>query len=198
MGLLIPDVGADTSKDDLLELGINQWLLESSALLDTDTNLYRHINDFDPYAWATGNGWMLHGGMRVLASIAQAGRNDAFAGQIADVKDVMGPVFTALFAQLNVSIVALSQTPLTHSHKICCPTTACAMIRMERPLERLSLLLRIIDTSTCSPLPLPLPERSMASLLRLIQTGGSDKWSTLWAHGSLMARKAQKDRVSSA
>lgn len=102
--MLTSDIGADTSKDDLLQVGIDQWQLESSALLDTTTDLYRHINDFDPYIWATGNGWMLHGGMRVLASIEQAGRKDAFTSQIADVRDTMDRVFTALFAQLNVSL----------------------------------------------------------------------------------------------
>jgi rhamnogalacturonyl hydrolase YesR len=100
---LTADLGSDVSSDDLLRLGIDQWQLESSALLDPSTGLYRHINDFDPYFWATGNGWMLHGGLRVLASIEQAGRADAFKTQIDDVRTTLGTVFTALFAQLDVS-----------------------------------------------------------------------------------------------
>lgn len=98
---LTPDLGADTSRDSLLKLGIDQWILESSALLDPSTNLYRHINDFDPYFWATGNGWMLHGVSRVLASIEEAGRTPAFSTQVASVRKTMKGVFTALFGQLN-------------------------------------------------------------------------------------------------
>ena len=97
------DIGADTSSDDLLSLAISQWQLESSALLDPSSDMYRHINDFDPYIWATGNGWMVHGGMRVLASIEQAGRSGAFSSQIADVRSTLSTVFTSLFNQLDVS-----------------------------------------------------------------------------------------------
>ena len=100
---LTSDIGADTSNDDLLSLGIEQWILESSALLDPSTNLYRHINDFDPYFWATGSGWMLHGGMRLLASIEEAGRTPKFSSQVNSVKSTMDSVFTALFDQLDVS-----------------------------------------------------------------------------------------------
>ena len=55
------------NKTDLLETALDQWLLESSALLDTTKNIFRHINDFDARLWATGNAWMLYGICRVVS-----------------------------------------------------------------------------------------------------------------------------------
>lgn len=48
---------------------------------------------------------MVHGGLRILANIEEAGRSGAFTGQIADVKNTLGTVFKALLGQLNVSLL---------------------------------------------------------------------------------------------
>jgi hypothetical protein len=55
-----------TGNPALLNISLAQWLLESSALLDTTANIFRHINDWDARLWATGNGWMLYGAVRLV------------------------------------------------------------------------------------------------------------------------------------
>lgn len=104
---------------DLLSYGIDQWGLESSSLIDYSTNLYRHINDFDAHLWSTGNGWMLHGAVRVvslslgwagyplmplqLASISAARQTSSFSTELDGTMNQMSEVFEALFSQLTVS-----------------------------------------------------------------------------------------------
>ncbi|ORX38179.1 hypothetical protein BD324DRAFT_619871 [Kockovaella imperatae] len=105
MGYMIPpflaSLGLATSSDDLLALGINQWLLESSALLDTTKDIFRHINDFDARLWATGNAWMLYGACRVLASIGVAGETSNLAAQVGSTVRQLSAIFPAIFAQLD-------------------------------------------------------------------------------------------------
>lgn len=105
MGYMIPPfpayLGLAASDNTLLQLGLEQWILESSALLDTDENLFRHVNDWDARFWATGNGWMLYGLMRVLASIDAAGQTGSFSGDVTKVKQQAAPVFNSLWQQLD-------------------------------------------------------------------------------------------------
>jgi hypothetical protein len=61
------DLGVTTNSTDLITIALEQFSLESSALLNSSTHLYRHVNDFDPRAWVTGNGWMAMGLMRVVS-----------------------------------------------------------------------------------------------------------------------------------
>lgn len=66
------DIGMATESASLLGYGLDQWRLESSSLL-RDSNLYAHITAIDPTytwddkIWATGNGWMTYGLVRVVS-----------------------------------------------------------------------------------------------------------------------------------
>lgn len=68
MGYMIPPslayLGLDISNYDLLKKALKQFSLESSAMLDTDQQIYQHIPASDARLWATGNGWMTYGLMR--------------------------------------------------------------------------------------------------------------------------------------
>jgi hypothetical protein len=108
-GYMIPPfiayLGLATGNADLLSQALDQWTCVSDTLLTGD-NIYSHITqaDFaDTGLWATGNGWMLMGLMRVLASINASGfATDArFADRVAAAEQTAVKVFTALFAQLT-------------------------------------------------------------------------------------------------
>ncbi|BEJ12619.1 hypothetical protein CspHIS471_0210790 [Cutaneotrichosporon sp. HIS471] len=105
-GYMIPPflayLGLTTNNTALLEQALDQWLLTSSALLDTNHNLFRHLNTFDTRFWATGNGWMLAGLMRVLASIKAAG-GAGLGSKVAEAEDIAARVFQSLFNRLDDS-----------------------------------------------------------------------------------------------
>lgn len=61
-----------TWSQDLIGMALNQWALESSALLNPATNMFRHINAWDARFWATGNGWMLLGAIRTVRTFLRA------------------------------------------------------------------------------------------------------------------------------
>ncbi|GFZ48818.1 hypothetical protein JCM24511_06567 [Saitozyma sp. JCM 24511] len=110
MGFMIPPfpayLGLSTGNQALLNISLAQWLLESSALLDTTVNIFRHINDWDARLWATGNGWMLYGAVRVLASVQSysssgSATDNAISSEVAQIQTTLSGVFTALFNQLD-------------------------------------------------------------------------------------------------
>ncbi|GMK59287.1 hypothetical protein CspeluHIS016_0703020 [Cutaneotrichosporon spelunceum] len=105
-GYMVPPflayLGLTTNNTALLEQALDQWLLTSSALLDTTHNLYRHLNTWDTRFWATGNGWMLAGLMRVLASIA-AGGAGRLVSKVSEAESIAARVFVALFDRLDDS-----------------------------------------------------------------------------------------------
>ena len=47
------DLGFDAKNDTLLHVSIDQWLLESSAPLNTTKRIFRHINNRDARLWVT-------------------------------------------------------------------------------------------------------------------------------------------------
>lgn len=96
-------LGLTTNATQLLDEALTQWTDVSDAMLRTDTNLYIHVNTWDQKFWATGNGWMLAGLMRVLASIRAAGvaQTPAFANRVATAENIAALVFKSLFAQLG-------------------------------------------------------------------------------------------------
>ncbi|CAK9785697.1 hypothetical protein CC85DRAFT_288182 [Cutaneotrichosporon oleaginosum] len=102
-GYMIPPflayLGLTTNNTQLLEQALDQWLLVSSALLDTNHNLYRHLNTWDTRFWATGNGWMLAGLMRVLGSIEAAG--GGLDAKVREAEAIAARVFQALFDRLD-------------------------------------------------------------------------------------------------
>ncbi|TXT15672.1 hypothetical protein VHUM_00175 [Vanrija humicola] len=101
MGYMIPPflayLGLTTNNATLLGEALNQWSLESSALLDPAANLYRHVHYWDTGFWLTGNGWMLSGLVRVLASIAKSPFAAQFATQTDAAARTAAKVFAALF-----------------------------------------------------------------------------------------------------
>ena len=62
------DLGLSAHDDSLMQFGLDQWILEKSALFDKEQNLWRHINQQDNGFWATGNGWALLGLMRLVSA----------------------------------------------------------------------------------------------------------------------------------
>ncbi|KAL7424293.1 hypothetical protein Q5752_001883 [Cryptotrichosporon argae] len=107
MGYMIPPflayLGLVRGQTTYLSQAIDQWFLESSSMLDTNVNIWRHVNDWDARLWATGNGCMLAGGMRVIESIIAAGYGSVFAGQIEQAEEILAGVFTALFDRLDAN-----------------------------------------------------------------------------------------------
>jgi rhamnogalacturonyl hydrolase YesR len=105
-GYMIPPflayLGLTTNNTELLEEALDQWLHTSAGLLDPSQNLYRHINTFDPRFWATGNGWMLAGLMRVLGSIKAAG-GAGLGTKVRQAEETAALVFKALFDRLDAS-----------------------------------------------------------------------------------------------
>lgn len=67
--------GLMTRNDTLIQLAYDQIRLYRQSLQDPQTKLWRHIyvpgggSDSDPGLWATGNGWVAGGILRVLATI---------------------------------------------------------------------------------------------------------------------------------
>ncbi|KAL1413426.1 hypothetical protein Q8F55_001193 [Vanrija albida] len=104
MGYMIPPflayLGLTTNNATLLGEALRQWSLESSALLDPQANLYRHVHYFDTGFWLTGNGWMLSGLARVLAAIAKS----PYAAQFKDEADAAARTAAKVFAALLNSI----------------------------------------------------------------------------------------------
>ncbi|WOO77175.1 uncharacterized protein LOC62_01G000761 [Vanrija pseudolonga] len=107
MGYMIPPflayLGLTTNNATLLGDALTQWSLESSALLDPSANLYRHVHYWDTGFWLTGNGWMLSGLVRVLASIAKSPYAAQFKDQTDAAARTAANVFTALFNALDNS-----------------------------------------------------------------------------------------------
>lgn len=97
-------LGLDISDDSLLKKALEQFILESSAMLDTDQLIYQHIPATDARLWATGNGWMTYGLMRNLASV----KTSPFAEDLSSLKfeaeQTIAGVFKALFDQLGVRL----------------------------------------------------------------------------------------------
>lgn len=53
-------------------MALDQYALESSSILDPEHKMYRHIviegeESWDGRIWATGNGWMTYGLVRVVS-----------------------------------------------------------------------------------------------------------------------------------
>ena len=65
--VLIADLGMATNSSDLLKSALEQYELESNYILDQDAHLFRHVSqDWGKGFWATGNGWMTYGLVRVV------------------------------------------------------------------------------------------------------------------------------------
>jgi hypothetical protein len=63
------DLGLATNSLKLLNSSVEQFVGESGHILDEEKNIYRHVNqDWGYPFWATGNGWMMYGIMRVVNS----------------------------------------------------------------------------------------------------------------------------------
>jgi hypothetical protein len=63
------DLGLATNSLKLLNSSAEQFVGESGHILDEEKNIYRHVNqDWGYPFWATGNGWMMYGIMRVVNS----------------------------------------------------------------------------------------------------------------------------------
>jgi hypothetical protein len=84
-------------------MSLEQYQLEASALYDPARQLYRHVNDFDPRSWGTGNGWMAMGMMRTLAATFAAGEAGVLWDRIGPMESEIAGVFASLFKQLDVS-----------------------------------------------------------------------------------------------
>lgn len=105
MGYMIPPslayLGLDISDDSLLKKALEQFSLESSAMLDTDQLIYQHIPATDARLWATGNGWMTYGLMRDLASVKMSSFAEDLSSLKSDAEQTIAGVFKALFDQLG-------------------------------------------------------------------------------------------------
>ena len=86
-------------------MSLEQYQLEASALYDPARRLYRHVNDFDPRSWGTGNAWMAMGMMRTLAATFAAGEAGVLWDRIGPMESEIAGVFASLFKQLDVSHV---------------------------------------------------------------------------------------------
>lgn len=65
--MLTTDLGMATNSSDLLKSALEQYELESNYVLDEDAHLFRHVSqDWGKGFWATGNGWMTYGLVRVV------------------------------------------------------------------------------------------------------------------------------------
>lgn len=65
--VLISDLGMATNSSDLLKSALEQYELESDYILDEDAHLFRHVSqDWGKGFWATGNGWMTYGLVRIV------------------------------------------------------------------------------------------------------------------------------------
>lgn len=91
-------LGLATKDDELLMEAIKQWNLEADLLFDENNKLFKHKTN-DGTLWATGNGWMLMGLARVIASITHAD-NKNLDGEINKAKDKAKDVFNACLGQL--------------------------------------------------------------------------------------------------
>jgi hypothetical protein len=99
------DLGTTTHTHNLLAMSLEQYQLEASALYDPARQLYRHVNDFDPRSWGTGNGWMAMGMMRTLAATFAAGEAGVLWDRIGPMESEIAGVFASLFKQLDVGHV---------------------------------------------------------------------------------------------
>ena len=75
--VLTSDLGMATNSSDLLRDAIESFKNESRYILNPDeepeTNIYLHVNqDWGKKYWATGNGWMTYGLMRVVSATRSA------------------------------------------------------------------------------------------------------------------------------
>jgi rhamnogalacturonyl hydrolase YesR len=62
------DLGLVTNSSALLLNALKQHEWESGYIQDNKTDLYRHVNqDWGQPFWATGDGWMTYGLMRVVS-----------------------------------------------------------------------------------------------------------------------------------
>lgn len=68
--MLISDLGLATNTSDFLAKALQQYEWEAGYILDTEHSLYRHVSqDWGQAFWATGNGWMTYGLMRVVSPL---------------------------------------------------------------------------------------------------------------------------------
>ena len=75
--VLTSDLGIATNSSDLLKDAIDSFKNESRYILNPgnkpETNIYLHVNqDWGNKYWATGNGWMTYGLMRVVSATQPA------------------------------------------------------------------------------------------------------------------------------
>ena len=89
-----------TGSPDYLSDAFSQWALESNELMDWNKGLYLHIPDWDSRPWATGNGWMLGGFVRVLAVIQATSRTSGFSS-LSDYEGTVTWVFYNLFGNIG-------------------------------------------------------------------------------------------------
>ncbi|POY75841.1 hypothetical protein BMF94_0922 [Rhodotorula taiwanensis] len=101
--------GLMAHNDSLIQLAYDQIRLYRQSLQDPQTKLWRHIyipgggnsGDSDPGLWATGNGWVSGGILRVLATIENSSNStivQAFSDQAGDLaswtKEVVDAAWT--------------------------------------------------------------------------------------------------------
>ncbi|WVQ66890.1 uncharacterized protein L199_005081 [Kwoniella botswanensis] len=94
-------LGLSLSSEEYLKYGLAQWDGETTALLDTTVNIYRHIHDWDARLWATGNGWGVYGGIRSLYSVKASPFASTLTQQITEAESTLASVFEGLFNELD-------------------------------------------------------------------------------------------------
>lgn len=105
MGYMIPPsfaaIGLYKQDTSILRAAVDQWNLESSALFNPDAGLWRHVHYWDSRLWATGQAWMLGGGLRVLTSVLAAGAEGDLARGIKEMEDTLVQALYSVLAQLD-------------------------------------------------------------------------------------------------
>ncbi|WVW86267.1 hypothetical protein I302_108309 [Kwoniella bestiolae CBS 10118] len=94
-------LGLSLSSEEYMKYGLEQWSLETSALLDTTVNIYRHVHDWDTRLWATGNGWGVYGGIRNIYSAKASPFASTFSQEISQAEDTLLKIFERLFNELD-------------------------------------------------------------------------------------------------
>ncbi|GAA5971882.1 hypothetical protein JCM8115_000556 [Rhodotorula mucilaginosa] len=100
--------GLMTRNDTLIQLAYDQIRLYRQSLQDPQTKLWRHIyvpgggSDSDPGLWATGNGWVAGGVLRVLATIQNSDNStltQQFSSQSQDLASWAKEVIDSAWSQ---------------------------------------------------------------------------------------------------
>ena len=111
-GYMIPpflaQLGMVSSSQAVLNDALSQWAIECNEMMDWNKGVFNHIPAWDNKPWATGNGWMLMGFTRVVASINSAGMSGAFSSTTSSYIDTVTWAFYNLFGNMGVSIFQTS------------------------------------------------------------------------------------------